>query len=288
MTAVYIKEIKSYFTSMTGSVFTAFMAAFGGFYFTVYNLRGAYTDYEYTLASMVYILLIVIPIISMRLYSEEKRQKTDQLLLTSPISVCGIVLGKYLAVLTLFAVPTAFYCVFPLIIKAYAPGANIAPAFTTLLGFFLLGAAALAVGMFVSCLTESMVISAVVSFAVLLICFLMQAVITLATSSAFSAVLVLLLLCGAAGALCYALVKSKKAAVILGAVCAAAVLAVYFIKIEWITAVLTKILSVFALFIPFYQFAYGMLDYSSILYYISVTAVMLFLSVRAIKRRSAV
>lgn len=284
MAAVYIKEIKSYFTSMTGSVFAAFMIMFGSFYFVVYNLRGAYTDYEYTLASMIYILLIVIPIISMRLYSEEKRQKTDQLLLTSPISVTSIVLGKYFAVITLFALPTAFYALFPAIIRIYAPGANTAPAFATLFGFFLLGAAALSVGMFISCLTESLVISAVVCFAVLLICFLMQPIITLSASTAFSAVLVLLLLCAAAAALLYFVLKNKTAAAVTGAVCAAAVLLVYFLKIEWITVILTKLLSVFALFIPFYQFAYGIFDYTSVLYYLSVTAVMLFLSVQAIKK----
>ncbi|WP_418666105.1 ABC transporter permease, partial [Allofournierella sp.] len=93
MAAIFKREFKSYFSGMMGWVLTGVMLLFGGIYFTAANLQGGYTDFTITLYSFVIVLLVFIPLLTMRSFAEEKRARTDQLLLTSPVSVPGIVLG---------------------------------------------------------------------------------------------------------------------------------------------------------------------------------------------------
>lgn len=98
MLAIFKKELRSYFTSMIGYLFIGFFLAIVGVYFMAYNLQGGYANFEYVLNSMVFVFVILVPILTMRLLAEEKKQKTDQLLFTSPLSVSKIVVGKYLVV----------------------------------------------------------------------------------------------------------------------------------------------------------------------------------------------
>ena len=109
MTAIFLREFKGYFNSMLGWVLTGVMLLFGGLYFTAVNLQGGYTDLSYTLYSFIIVLLIFVPLLCMRSFAEEKRIRTDQLLLTSPVSIPGIVMGKYLSLLAMFAVPLGWY-----------------------------------------------------------------------------------------------------------------------------------------------------------------------------------
>ena len=118
MRAIYKRELKSYFCSMTGYVFIAFMTMFMGIYFMVYNMINGYPYFSYTLNSILMILMIAVPILTMRSMSDEHRARTDQLLLTSPVSVWGIVMGKFLSMVTVFAVPMAIACLCPLIIRS--------------------------------------------------------------------------------------------------------------------------------------------------------------------------
>ena len=105
MKAIYWKELKSFFSSFTGYAYISFFLLTLGLYFTAINLRGDYSQFGYVLANMNYVLIIAAPILTMRSLAEEKRQKTDQLLLTSPLRYLDIVLGKYLALLTVFSLP---------------------------------------------------------------------------------------------------------------------------------------------------------------------------------------
>ena len=118
MTAIFLREFKGYFNSMLGWVLTGVMLLFGGLYFTAVNLQGGYTDLNYTLYSFIIVLLIFVPLLCMRSFAEEKRSRTDQLLLTSPVSIPGIVMGKYLSLLAMFAVPLGVYVLYPLLMKA--------------------------------------------------------------------------------------------------------------------------------------------------------------------------
>ena len=117
MLAIYKREVRSYFNSMIGCVFAAFLTIIGGVYFMVYNLYSGYPFFAYSLAGVIFMLLISVPVLSMKSFAEDRKNKTDQLLLTSPVSLVEIVLGKYLAMVTVFAIPCVIYCIFPLIIK---------------------------------------------------------------------------------------------------------------------------------------------------------------------------
>ncbi len=110
MLAIYKRELKSYLTSMVGYLFMFFVLLIAGIYFSAYQLSAAYPKFEYTLNAMTFVFLIAVPILTMRVLAEERKQKTDQLLLTSPVSVSGIVMGKYLALVTIYAIPIAVLC----------------------------------------------------------------------------------------------------------------------------------------------------------------------------------
>lgn len=116
MTSIYKRELRSYFTSMIGCAFVAFLTIIGGVYFMVYNLNSGYPFFAYSLSGVIFATLIMIPVLSMKCFAEERKNKTDQLLLTSPISLPQIILGKYFAMITVFAVPCLIYCLFPVII----------------------------------------------------------------------------------------------------------------------------------------------------------------------------
>ena len=171
MTAVYKRELRSYFTSMVGYVFIAILIFFVGIYFMAYNLFGGYPSFGYVLLSCTIIFMVAVPILTMRSMAEDRRGKTDQLLLTSPVSLTGIVLGKYLAMVTVLLVPILLICFCPLII-AMNGSATLTADYAAILAFFCMGCVYIAVGMFVSALTESQIISAVSTFAVLLILYL--------------------------------------------------------------------------------------------------------------------
>ena len=118
MLAIYKRELKSYFQSMVGCVFVAFLVAFTGIYFMAYNMTMGYPYFSYTLSGSLIVFLVGIPLITMRSFSEERKNKTDQMLLTAPVSLGKIVAGKYLAMATVIAIPNVIFCIFPLIIKA--------------------------------------------------------------------------------------------------------------------------------------------------------------------------
>ena len=182
MTAVYKKELRSYLYSVTGSIFVGANLLFLGIYYTAFNLGGGYPSIAYAINSAVFIFLLITPIITMRIMSEEQKQKTDQLLLTSPTSIMQIVLGKYFAMLTIFLIPVAVTCLYPLILGVFGKVAY-GESYTAVLGYFIFGAACIAVGLFISSLTDNQIIAAVLTFAVMLLSFLMQGIESLISES---------------------------------------------------------------------------------------------------------
>lgn len=171
MKAIYKRELKSYFQSMVGYAFIAFLMLFTGIYFTAYNLNSGYPYFGYALSGSMFIFLVAVPILTMRSFAEERKSKTDQLLLTAPVSVTEIVLGKYLAMVTVYAIPCLVYCLYPLAIKAQGT-AYLKTDYVAIAVFFLVGSVYIAVGMFLSSLTESQIIAAVSTFAALLVLYL--------------------------------------------------------------------------------------------------------------------
>ncbi len=182
MLAIYKREVASYLRNFVGMLFIAILLAFIGLYFTVYNLINGYPYFTYAVSGVIFLLLICIPILSMRSLSEERHSKTDQLILTAPVSVGGIVIGKFLALLTVFAVPTVIICFYPLIMRIFG-SVPMAESYLGVLAFFLFGMTCLSIGLFISSITESQVIAAVLSFGALFLGYMMSSICSLISTT---------------------------------------------------------------------------------------------------------
>lgn len=173
MTAIYKRELRSFFHSFIGWLFVAVTLFIMGIYFTVFNMLAGYPTISYVLQSIVFLFIITIPILTMRILAEERKYKTDQMILTAPVSVGKIVAAKYLALVTVFAVPTVIIGITPPFL-ALAGDFQIGLSYTALLGFFLYGCLGLAIGLFLSSLTESVVIAAVLTLVALFVGYIMS------------------------------------------------------------------------------------------------------------------
>ncbi len=179
------KELSSFFRSMTGYVLIAFLVTFTGVYFMIYNLSQGYPYFSYTLSSIMLVLLVLVPVLTMRSFAEERKSKTDQLLFTSPVKISSIVIGKYLAMVTVYLLPNLLFCLFPLIIKMQG-NAYLQSDYASIFQFFLMGCVFIAVGMFFSSLTESPIIAAVSTFAATLVLYIWEYLVNYLPSGAVS------------------------------------------------------------------------------------------------------
>ena len=284
MTAVYKRELKSYLTSMVGYLFIFFVLIVTGIYFSAYQLAAAYPKFEYTLSALTFVFLIGVPILSMRVLAEERKQKTDQLLLTSPVSVGNIVMGKYLALVTVYAIPVLVMCAYPLIMSKFGE-VSFASAYTAILGFFLLGCANLAIGVFMSALTESQVVAAVLTFVLLFAFYMMSGISSFFSRTSVSTCVAFGLLIVAAAIIIYIMIKNVFISVITGIVGEATLAVIYFVKPSVFEGGIQKILEVFDLSGHFSNFTNSILDVTGIVYFLSVIAVCLFLTIQSIQKR---
>ena len=284
MTIICRKELRSYLTSMTGYVFIAFILLLTGIYFTAYNLSMGYPVFGYTLSSITFAFLIITPVLTMRVLAEEKKQKTDQLLLTAPISVAQIVAGKYLALAVIFLIPTAVLCLYPLIMSSFGD-VSLSMAYTAVLGFFLLGCANISIGVFLSSVTESQIIAAVLTFAVLFVSYMMSGIEGLFGETAFVSFTVFAILILAVCVGIYYMLRNAFVGIVAGVAGEGALLAVYLIKPALFEGAVQKFLSIFDLTSHFSNFVDGMLDFTGIVYYMSVILIFLFLTVQSIQKR---
>lgn len=182
MTAIFKKELRSLMYSMTGWLFMLVIICLFSIYASVYNMAYGSPYVAYPLDAILFLFFITVPILSMRIIADERKQKTDQLLLTAPVSVGKIVVGKYLAMVTVFLIPVVLFSLFPLFLSRYGT-VPMAESYVAVLAFTLYGLAAIAVGLFVSSLTENIVISAVITFAVLFLTYMMQGIESLISST---------------------------------------------------------------------------------------------------------
>ena len=284
MTAVYKRELRSYLTSMTGYLFIFFILLLTGIYFSAYQLDIAYPKFEYTLSAMTFVFLICVPILTMRTLAEERKQKTDQLLLTSPVSVGKIIMGKYLALVTVFAVPMAIICFYPLVMSKFGD-ISFGTAYTAVLGFFLLGCANLAIGVFISSLTESQVIAAVLTFVLLFAFFMMNGISSFFSEGSLSTCITFGLLILAVSIIIYSMIKNFMISALVCVIGEIALAAVYMINSSFFAGGIQKVLQIFNLSGHFANFANGIFDINSIVYYLSVIAVCVFLTVQSIVKR---
>ena len=169
------REISSYFTSAVGWVFLAAFYGFASFYFYMYCLMYQSASMTYVFTSMFTITMFLIPILTMRIWSEEKKQRTDQALFTAPVKLLPITLGKYFAAIIIYAISLACMLVFALILTFFG-SPDWPVVLGNLLGLFLLGSSLIAIGMFISALTENQMIAAIGGFVVAIFVSLMDTI----------------------------------------------------------------------------------------------------------------
>jgi ABC-2 type transport system permease protein len=285
MLAIYKRELKSYFHSMTGCVFIAFLVMFTGIYFMAYNLNAGYPYFSYTLSGSLIVFLVGIPLLTMRSFSEERKTKTDQLLLTAPVSLTKVVLGKYFAMVTVLAVPNVIFCLFPLLIKLQGT-AYLLVDYSSIAVFFLLGCVYLAIGMFMSSLTESQIIAFISTFGILLLLYLWDGILSFLPGSALSGMIGILLILTLIVVYIYHMTKNWMLAAGIEAVGIAAALIVYFVKSSLYENLLTKLLGRIALADVFMNISSSnIVDVSGLLLYVSILIIFVFLTIQTIQKR---
>ena len=285
MLAIYKRELRSYFQSMIGCVFVAFLVLFTGIYFTAYNLTAGYPYFSYTLSGSLIVFIVGIPLITMRSFSEERKNKTDQLLLTAPVSLTKVVLGKYFAMVTVVAVPNVIFCLFPLIIKMNGT-AYLKVDYISIGVFFLLGCVYLAIGMFLSTLTESQIIAFVSTFGVLLLLYLWNGIVSFLPSSASGCLVGLLLILSVIILYIWQMTLNWVLSAVMEAVCVIGCVTAYFVKPALFENLLSKLLGKLAFADVFTGITQNhIVDLSGIILYLSVITVFIFLTVRTIQKR---
>ena len=285
MFAIIKKELKQYFYSMVGFVFLAFFLAIVGLYTWAGNLSQGIGNFEMTLGNMTFIFVILIPILTMRIVAEEKKQKTDQLLYTSPISLTKVILGKYIAVMILFTIAILVIALYPLLIHMYGQDVRLSLAYSSLIGFYLLGAANIAVGLFISSLTESQVIAAVVSFIVLLLSNMLTSIASMLPTDALAQALILTVAWIVVCVIAYNMMKNITVTAILAVIGEVVVWGIYIAKSAVYENLLSKVADAFAITSRYSDFELGILKYDAIVYYISVSFLFVFLTVQIIKKK---
>ena len=285
MLAIYKREFKSYFQSMVGCVFVAFLVAFTGIYFTAYNLNAGYPYFSYTLSGSLIVFIVGIPLITMRSFAEERKNKTDQLLLTAPVSLTKIVLGKYLAMISVVAIPNLIFCLFPLLIKMNGT-AYLKTDYISIGVFFLLGCVYVAIGMFMSALTESQMIAFITTFGLLLILYLWNGIIGFLPSSAIGSLIGLIVIFTIIIAYIYHMTENWMISAVLEVIGIVASVATYIVKSSLFETLLTKILGKLALADVFTDITNNhIVDITGIVLYLSVIAIFIVLTIQAIQKR---
>lgn len=286
MLAIYKREVKSYFISMIGYAFVAFLLLVIGFVYSSINIDGAspFIGYALQQAYVSVVFMLLVPVVTMRVLADEHRTKTDQLLFTSPVSVTKIVLAKYLGTLTLFAIPMLVVCIYPIMLTSFGT-VPMPMSYVAILGFVLLGMAYFAIGILVSAATENQIISAVITFAVLILSFSMQYLVDITPTTAVFSFICFLVLAAAVAAVYYAFSKNLLATAILGVILEGAVIITFIVKSSLFESLICKLMLVLCLNEHYDNFMNGYFELDAVVYYLSVVVLCLVMAVQVIQKR---
>lgn len=284
MLSIYKKELRGYFTSIMGYIVSLVLVAIIGFYFMGVNLTQGSSVFGYTLSYASFVLIIVLPLLTMRTFAEEQKQKTDQLLLSAPIKISSIVVGKFLAVATVFSIPMLICCTMPLVMSLYGK-VVLQSAYAAVLAFWLLGLSLIAIGMIVSSLTDNQIIAAVLGVGINVLVFLMHSLATSVSSSSMTSLIGVTVLILLVAAFLYLFVRNIFVAAIPAVIGEIALVVIYFVRPALLEGLLPTILSSISFYSRFADFLYGSLDLTSILFYVSFVGFFLYLTVQIIEKR---
>lgn len=284
MIAVLKHELRTYFRSLTAYVFGAFLLCFIGIGALIYNLQAAVSNFEFVLSFSCLVFVIIVPILTMRVIAEERKQKTDQLLYSLPISTSQVVLGKYLALLVVYLIPLAIISLYPLIFSRYGD-VYLLTAYGSIFAFFVLGAALIALGVFISSLTENQGFAAGIGIAAILLNYYSVSLSESVSATSFGSLIAFAALIVALGFVIRHLTRNEKLAWGVSIVLYVLLLVSYWMEPTVFEGLLPKIMTELSLFERFYVFVNGVFDMTGIVYYVSIIVFFLFLSVQSLEKR---
>lgn len=284
MIAVLKHELSSYFHSLTAYIFSAFLLVFVGIGAMLYNIQSAVANFEYVLSFVCLGFVVIIPILTMRVIAEERKQKTDQLLYSLPIKTTQIVAGKYLALLVVYLIPLCIVSAYPLIFAQYGE-LYLPTSYGSLFAFFMMGAAMIAIGTFISSLTENQGFAAGIAIPVILLNYYSVTLAEYVSSTAIGSAVAMIVIAFLLGVIIQHLTRNENLAYGVSILLIIAVGITYFVDSSKFEGLLPKIMTQLSLFERFYTFVNGVFDLTAIVYYITVIIFFLFLSVQSLEKR---
>jgi ABC-2 type transport system permease protein len=284
MLAVLKHELRSSFNSLTIYLFCAALLCFVGVGAMIYNIQSSVANFEYVLNFVSIGLVVIIPVLTMRCFAEERKQKTDQLLYSLPLNTWQIVGGKYLSLVIMFLLPIAIICVYPYVFskfgEVYLPGA-----YGAIFAFFVMGAALIAIGMFISSLTDNQGFAAGISIVLFLFNYYSVSLAEQVSTTSLSSAVVLCVIALLIAIVVKNLTKNNLLALGVGVGLLVIILGAYFIIPDSFESLLPNIMSKLSLFDRFTSFVNGVFDMTAIVFYGSVIALGLFLTVQSLEKR---
>lgn len=284
MIAVLKHELRLYFQSLTAYVFGAFLLLVVGIGAMLYNLQAAVSNFEYVLSFSSMVFVVIVPILTMRVIAEERKQKTDQLLYSLPISTTAVVMGKYLALLLVYLVPLIFISIYPLIFSQYGE-VYLLTSYGSLFAFFVMGAALIAVGVFISSLTENQGFAAGIGVAVILFNYFSVSLAEYTSATAFGSAVALFVISALIGWVIKNITRNEAIGYGTGLALMFTTAIFYIVDSEKFEGLLPDIMKKLSLFDRFETFVNGVFDLTALVYFGSVIVLFLFLSVQSLEKR---
>ncbi len=284
MSAVYRRELKSLFSGMIAPLFITLLLLMCGIYSVLYNFADGNPRFEYTVPSLGFIFLLIVPILTMQSFASEKAAKTDQALYSLPLSTFSVVSGKYLAMVSVLAISSVAMCLYPLIMTMYGD-VYFPTILASILAFFLMGCALIAIGMFISTLTESQVIAAVVSIGVFLLLYMISYISSLIPSGAGASFAIILALSVVVAAIVAIMTKNYIAGTVVGAVLVVGEIILYFVDSSLYEGKVSAALEKFAVFDQMANFVNGIFDLKTVVYYLSITFLFAFMTILSFDKK---
>lgn len=284
MNILFKKEIKSYFTGPIAYIFLTIFLVFTGIYFVLTNLYNMNTSFNYVLSDLLLVLVFIIPVFTMRLLSEERRNKTDQLLYTSPQSIVSIILGKFSAAYILFLLGTCITIIYPIILSAFGTVA-ISELISSYIGFILVAGTFISIGMLISAITESQITSAIGTLGVLLGLWFIKPITNAFPKDEISGLVFIIILIAALVGSIYVVTKNIVIPVGVGAIGLIISVITFFTNKGVFTGIISKFFEWFAIIDKSHSFNEGLIPLASVVYYISFIFIMLMFTIRIIEKR---
>lgn len=284
MTAVLKHELRLYFRSLTAYVFGAFLLVTVGIGAMLYNLQAAVSNFEFVLSFSSMVFVVIVPVLTMRVIAEERKQKTDQLLYTLPLSTTQVVLGKYLSLLLVYLIPLCVIAIYPLIFAQYGE-VYLLTSYGSLFAFLLMGGALLAVGMFLSSLTDNQGFAAGMGIAVIALNYFSVSLAEYVSATATGSAIALLVLSALLGWLIRNLTRNEAFGYGTGLALMGITTVFYLIDDTKFEGLLPDIMQKLSLFSRLETFVNGVFDLTAVVYFLSVAVFFLFLTVQSLEKR---